>query len=64
MSKPASADDIATLVLDRFDALPKKCKPRSPEPGSGLSVREWVPLAGIVLEGYSNNLTCFVIASF
>ncbi|KAF1958332.1 hypothetical protein CC80DRAFT_409330 [Byssothecium circinans] len=40
-----SADAIADCVLDTFDKLPEKRKPRVRAEGS----REWVPLAGIVL---------------
>jgi len=38
-------DQVADLVLNTFDALPAKRKPRLREDGT----REWVPLAGIVL---------------
>ena len=37
----AAADEIASVVLATFSALPPKFKPRS---------KEWVPLSGIVLE--------------
>ncbi|KAF2634857.1 hypothetical protein P280DRAFT_412897 [Massarina eburnea CBS 473.64] len=39
------ADAIADCVLATFDSLPEKRKPRS----RGDALREWVPLAGIVL---------------
>lgn len=38
-------DAIADAVLEAFDKLPPKCKPRPRSPGS----REWIPLAGIVV---------------
>ena len=39
-------DDIARLVLDKFDALPRKQKPQRRATGA----QEWIPLGGIVLE--------------
>ncbi|KZF22175.1 hypothetical protein L228DRAFT_283349 [Xylona heveae TC161] len=47
-------DQIADTVLETFDALPAKRKPRQREDGS----REWVPLSGIVLSKGSNELAC------
>jgi len=47
------ADAIARCVLTAFDALPASKKPRGPSSGLGAGRREWVPLAGIVLEGKS-----------
>ncbi|KAL7772344.1 hypothetical protein CFE70_002303 [Pyrenophora teres f. teres 0-1] len=41
------ANAIADCVLEAFDRLPEKRKPRSRNDGS----REWVPLAGIVATG-------------
>jgi tRNA-specific adenosine deaminase 1 len=41
----ADADAIADCVLSTFDRLPEKRKPRPRNDG----LREWVPLAGIVL---------------
>jgi len=38
-------DEIADCVLDKFDALAQKFKPRTLADGR----REWSPLAGIVL---------------
>jgi hypothetical protein len=44
--RPAvSPDAIAECVLDAFDKLPEKRKPRPRNDGA----REWVPLSGIVL---------------
>ena len=40
-------DAIADCVLQTFNALPAKFKPRKLADGR----REWVPLAGIVLSG-------------
>lgn len=40
-------DKIACVVLEAFDALPKKRKPQVRKD----AVREWVPLSGIVAEG-------------
>jgi hypothetical protein len=42
-----AGDEIATVVLEAFDALPKKRKPQARKDG----VREWVPLSGIVAQG-------------
>jgi len=42
-----SGDDIAEVVLKKFDALPAKAKPLV----RGSGVREWVPLSGIVAQG-------------
>jgi hypothetical protein len=39
-------EEIAKLVLDTFAKLPPKCKPGWRTP----TIREWVPLAGIVLQ--------------
>lgn len=39
-----SGDDIAKVVLTKFDELPAKRKPLN----RGEGVREWVPLSGIV----------------
>lgn len=33
-------------IHDRFDALPRKCKPIE---NSGNGVAEWVPLSGVVV---------------
>ena len=38
-------DKVVSSILQKFNALPKKCKPRIFEDGS----REWVPLAGIAV---------------
>jgi tRNA-specific adenosine deaminase 1 len=46
MSMSALEDQVADLVLNTFDALPAKRKPR---PTREDGTREWVPLAGIVL---------------
>lgn len=45
------ADAIAGCVLRAFDALSASRKPRGPSSGLGAGRREWVPLAGIVVEG-------------
>lgn len=42
---PPNPDAIADCVLAAFKALPLRCKPRVHPNG----IREWVPLAGIVL---------------
>lgn len=44
------ADAIADCVLDAFDALPPHRKPREPSSGLKAGRREWVPLAGIVID--------------
>jgi len=44
-------DIIARCVLDAFNLLPAKRKPRGTSSGLAEGQREWVPLAGIVLEG-------------
>jgi tRNA-specific adenosine deaminase 1 len=43
---PPNGEDIANVVLTQFARLPKKRKPLTRE----NSVKEWVPLAGIVGE--------------
>lgn len=43
-----TGDAIAQLVLEAFERLPRKRKPRAESDASGR--REWVPLAGIVVE--------------
>jgi len=48
---PELGDSIARCVLNKFDALPVKRKPRGFSSGLPGGQREWVPLAGIVLEG-------------
>lgn len=40
-----TADDIANCVITAFDHLPAKRKPRA----RSATLREWIPLAGIVL---------------
>ncbi|KAH9873258.1 hypothetical protein J1614_005656 [Plenodomus biglobosus] len=47
------ADAIADCVLATFDQLPEKRKPRA----RGHGLREWVPLAGIVLS-QGDRLSC------
>ncbi|XP_014554279.1 hypothetical protein COCVIDRAFT_105400 [Bipolaris victoriae FI3] len=47
-------DAIARCVLDTFDSLPDKRKPRPRSHGA----REWVPLAGIVLSKGNRSLVC------
>lgn len=51
-----TGDAISQLVLERFEKLPKKRKPRqlAADGGSGPT-REWVPLAGIVVERAARN---------
>lgn len=47
------ADAIADCVLNAFDALPPHRKPRDTSSGLKAGRREWVPLAGIVIDsGY------------
>lgn len=46
------SDSIADCVLEAFDKLPEKRKPRPRSPGA----REWVPLAGIVLSKGNRSL--------
>jgi tRNA-specific adenosine deaminase 1 len=45
MAPSTSPDAIAAVVLDAFNKLPPKCKPRPRDDGS----QEWVPLSGIVM---------------
>ncbi|CAK3957622.1 related to tRNA-specific adenosine deaminase 1 [Lecanosticta acicola] len=57
-------DSIADCVLETFDALPQKYKPRLLADGR----REWVPLAGIVLSRVDDredrdSLTCAALAT-
>jgi hypothetical protein len=44
----ASGNDIADIVLRKFDDLPKKAKPLH----RGGGAQEWIPLCGIVAEGW------------
>ncbi|PVH97549.1 hypothetical protein DM02DRAFT_616427 [Periconia macrospinosa] len=50
---PPDPDSIADCVLESFDKLPQKRKPRIRDDGA----REWVPLAGIVL-AKDGRLSC------
>jgi tRNA-specific adenosine deaminase 1 len=59
----AHADAIADCVLTAFDALPAHRKPRLPSSGLKPGRREWVPLAGIVLENSQGILTCAALAT-
>ncbi|KAH0290001.1 adenosine-deaminase domain-containing protein, partial [Aureobasidium sp. EXF-3399] len=59
----AHADAIADCVLTAFDALPAHRKPRLPSSGLKPGRREWVPLAGIVLENSQGTLTCAALAT-
>ncbi|KAI4738010.1 adenosine-deaminase domain-containing protein [Aureobasidium sp. EXF-12298] len=59
----AHADAIADCVLTAFDALPAHRKPRLPSSGLKPGRREWVPLAGIVLENGQSTLTCAALAT-
>ncbi|KIW16019.1 hypothetical protein PV08_06070 [Exophiala spinifera] len=56
-----SPENIASLVLSKFDTLPQKCKPRSQPDGR----REWTPLSAIVLarSGRDPELTCVSLAT-
>ena len=45
------ADKVAQCVLEAYDRLPASRKPRGPGSGLGEDRREWVPLAGIVMQG-------------
>ena len=44
-----SGDDIAEAVLNKFEKWPSKRKPLLRNDG----VKEWVPLSGIVAQGYA-----------
>lgn len=57
------ADAIADCVLTAFDALPAHRKPRLASSGLKAGRREWVPLAGIVLETSQGSLTCAALAT-
>jgi tRNA-specific adenosine deaminase 1 len=57
------ADAIAECVLAAFDALPQHRKPRLASSGLKAGRREWVPLAGIVLESSHGRLTCASLAT-
>lgn len=57
------ADAIADCVLAAFDALPAHRKPRLPSSGLKAGRREWVPLAGIVLQNSQGVLTCAALAT-
>jgi tRNA-specific adenosine deaminase 1 len=43
-----SGNEIADVVLRQFDAFPTKGKPLN----RGAGVKEWVPLSGIVAQGW------------
>lgn len=43
-----SGDEVADVVLKEFDKLPAKRRPIA----RGKGVREWVPLSGIVVQGF------------
>jgi len=45
-----TGDAIAQLVLEGFERLPRKRKPRRRAELDAAGRREWVPLAGIVVE--------------
>ncbi|KIW45260.1 uncharacterized protein PV06_03661 [Exophiala oligosperma] len=53
--------NIANLVLSKFDTLPQKCKPRTQPNGQ----REWTPMSAIVLakSGHDPELTCVSLAT-
>ncbi|KAL3426575.1 tRNA-specific adenosine deaminase [Phlyctema vagabunda] len=53
-----SGDDIARTVLEQFDRLPTKRKPQV----RNESLREWVPLSGIVAQG-TDSLKCLALAT-
>ncbi|KAI8936598.1 hypothetical protein NX059_006999 [Plenodomus lindquistii] len=54
MTLMPDADAIADCVLATFDSLPEKRKPRA----RGEGLREWVPLAGVVLSQGTELLMC------
>jgi tRNA-specific adenosine deaminase 1 len=53
----ATADAIASAVLEQFQKLPAKRKPAIRDNG----LHEWVPLSGIVLEK-DGHFTCLSLA--
>ncbi|ROW16552.1 hypothetical protein VPNG_02878 [Cytospora leucostoma] len=55
----SEADKIACVVLEEFDRLPSKRKPRVRDNGS----REWVPLSGIVARHSDGSLRCLTLAT-
>ncbi|KAF2226144.1 adenosine deaminase/editase [Elsinoe ampelina] len=60
----ADAETIAAAVLEAFDRLPAKYKPRSVSGPSGIS--EWVPLAGVVAEDIrddNHKIKCIALAT-
>lgn len=52
-------DRVVSAVHEKFDALPKKSKPRT----SANGIEEWVPLSGIVVIGENENITCLVLGT-
>ena len=53
MTNDSEADGIADCVLKAFDHLSPHRKPREQSSGLKAGRREWVPLAGIVIDsGY------------
>ncbi|KAI1077494.1 adenosine-deaminase [Whalleya microplaca] len=52
-------DQVASLVLKQYDALPAKRKPVV----RGNGVHEWVPLSGIVAEDKDGKLYCLALAT-
>lgn len=53
----ARADCVAQAVLEEFDKLPPKCKPKLRDNG----LHEWVPLSGIVAER-DGDYKCLALA--
>lgn len=52
-------DRIVTAVIEKFDALPTKSKPRTLTNG----IQEWVPLSGIVTIGEDESITCLALGT-
>lgn len=55
----SEADAIARVVLEKFDRLPSRRKPRVRDNGA----REWVPLSGIAAKHGDGSLKCVVLAT-
>ena len=52
-------DRVVTAIIEKFDALPTKSKPRTLTNG----IQEWVPLSGIVTIGDDESITCLALGT-
>ena len=52
-------DRVVLAILEKFNALPTKSKPRRLTSGS----QEWVPLSGIAVIGEDESITCLTLGT-